>query len=246
MNSLFNTKYEDILPTLKSSSIDMVCADPPFGVTNCHWDSEINLSFLWNELNRIIKPNGAILLNCQQPFTSKLVMSNLKMFKQHIVWCKNKATGHLNAKKRLMSSHEDILLFSDKQVTYNPQKTKGHLPSHYAKQGKQSNCYNKTISTKYIGGATERYPTTLLNIAVHNNDGSMGKKINSTQKPVELTDWLIQTYTNRGMVVLDFVMGSGTTGVSCKKYDRKFIGIEMCKSQFSFATNRISTTLRNI
>ena len=231
------------MKNIPAGSVDMVLTDPPYGTTACKWDSVIPLEPMWEQLKRIIKPNGAIVMTASQPFTSVLVSSNLKMFKQSLVWYKNKVSGHLNAKIRHMSTHEDILLFSDKKVNYFPQKTQGHHPANYAKRAAQSDCYNKAGSTTYAGGNTDRYPTTVIQIPVVNNDSSNGGRLHPTQKPVALMEYLIKTYTNEGETVLDFTMGSGTTGVACQNLNRKFIGIELDKDYFDIAVNRINQTV---
>lgn len=229
----------DLMRQVGNGSIDAIITDPPYGTTACRWDSIIDLDLMWEHLKRIIKPNGAIVLFGSQPFSSVLVSSNLKMFKQSLVWAKNKGSGHLNAKRRHMTKHEDIFLFSDKQSTYNPQKSSGHSPANYAKRSAQSDCYGFAESTEYTGGNTDRYPTTLLEFPVMNNDRSHGEKVHPTQKPVPLMEYLIKTYTNESETVLDFAMGSGTTGVACKNLNRNFIGIEKDQEYFKIAKNRI-------
>ena len=226
---------------IPDGSIDMVLADPPYGTTKCKWDSVIPLEPMWKELKRIIKPNGAIVITALNPFTSALIMSNPHMFRQSLVWCKNKASGHLNANRRHLTKHEDIVIFSKKQATYNKQMTTGHKPSNYAKRAKQSDVYNFAESTVYEGGSTERCPTTLIEIPVINNDNSAEIRLHPTQKPLALMEYLVKTYSNEGETVLDFSMGSGTTGVACKKLDRDFIGIELDEVYFNIAKERIES-----
>lgn len=228
---------------IPDGSVDMVLTDPPYGTTKCKWDTVLDLEKMWSELRRLVKPSGAILFTAQNPFTAALIMSNPKMFKQTLVWAKNKASGHLNAKRRHMTKHEDIVLFSDGLTTYNQQRTKGHKPANYAKRAKQSECYNLADSTVYSGGNTDRCPTTLIEIPVMNNDGSNGKKLHPTQKPVALMEYLIKTYTNEGEAVLDFTMGSGTTGVACANLGREFIGIEKDLDYFNIAQTRIEEAI---
>ena len=240
---MINLMQGDCLERMKEipdGSVDAIIADPPYGTTACKWDSVIDLPLMWEQLKRVIKPSGAIVLTASQPFTSLLIMSNPGWFKQDLVWVKNKATGHLNAKKRHMTQHETIVLFSGGTVLYNPQKTQGRSPANYAKRSSQSDCYGYAESTEYNGGNTDRYPTTLLDFPVLNNDGSNGKRLHPTQKPVGLMEYLVKTYTNIGDTVLDFAMGSGSTGVAAANTGRKFIGIEMDQRYFELAKSRIS------
>jgi DNA modification methylase len=237
--TLWNGDCLEEMEKIPDGTVDMVMADPPYGTTACKWDSVIPLEPMWKQLKRVIKPNGAIVMTASQPFTSALVMSNPKWFKQDLVWAKNKATGHLNAKRRHMTKHESIVLFCAGQSTYHQQRTTGHKAANYAKRAKQSECYGLADSTEYSGGNTDRCPTTLVEVPVMNNDGSHGMKLHPTQKPVALMEYLIKTYTNEGETVLDFTMGSGTTGVACKNLNRNFIGIELDKDYFEIAKKRI-------
>lgn len=226
---------------IPDGSVDMVLADPPYGTTACKWDTVIDLPAMWAELKRVIKPNGAIVMTASQPFTSALVMSNPRLFKQSLVWYKNKSTGFLNAKKQHMRKHEDILVFYRKQVTYNPQKSIGHKPvNSYTKHTSDGSTVGKTKTGISGGGSTERYPTSVLEFSVVNQDGTNEDRLHPTQKPVALMEYLISTYTNEGETVLDFTMGSGTTGVACAKIGRKFIGIELDKDYFEIAKRRIN------
>jgi len=239
--------HGDCLERMKDipdGSVDAVICDPPYGTTSCKWDTVIDLDLMWVELKRIIKPNGAIILHSSQPFTSTLICSNPKMFKQSLVWVKNKVTGFLNAKKQHLRKHEDICVFYSKQVTYNPQKTTGHKPvNRYTKHTSDGDTVNKTRKGFSGGGSTERYPTTVLEFSVVNQDGSSPEgKYHPTQKPVALMEYLIKTYTNENETIVDFTMGSCTTGVACKNLNRKFIGIEMDDNYFEVGKNRILST----
>ena len=224
---------------IDSGSVDMILADQPYGTTACKWDSVIDLPLMWEQLKRVIKPNGAIALMAQTPFDKVLGCSNLNMLKYEWVWEKTAATGHLNAKKMPMKAHENILIFYSKLPTYNPQKTTGHKPvNSYTKRNGDGECYGSTIEVSG-GGAVDRYPRSLQ---VFKSD-KQKNKLHPTQKPVALMEYLIKTYTNEGDTVLDFTMGSGTTGVAAKNFDRKFIGIEMDKNYFDIASNRINNLL---
>ena len=235
--------HGDCLEEMKNipdGSIDMVCTDPPYGTTACKWDSIIQLEPMWEQLKRIIKPNGAIVMTASQPFTTTLIASNMKMFKYCWVWEKSKATGHLNAKKRPMVKHEDITVFYNKQPTYNPQGLIEKATPTISKgdrgdkgKGSSGECYG--VATKDAIQTHTGYP---LSITKHNVD--MKAKYHPTQKPVALMEYLIKTYTNKGETLLDFTMGSGTTGVACVNTNREFIGIELDAEYFKIASDRIA------
>jgi len=226
----------ELMPSIPDGGVDMILCDLPYGTTACKWDTIIPFKLLWAEYERIIKPNGAIVLFGSQPFTSALVMSNPAWFRHEWVWLKNKASGHLNAKTRPMRQHEDILVFGASKVQYNPQMTVGHKAGNYAKRSAQSECYGAADSTEY-GGSTQRYPKSYQEFAVVNNDDPI--RLHPTQKPVALCEYLIETYTDEGELVLDNCMGSGTTGVACANTNRLFIGIEQDEKYFNLAQNRI-------
>ena len=233
----------ECMSEIPDGSVDMILADPPYGTTACKWDSVIPFEPMWAHVKRVIKKNGAVVMTASQPFTSALVMSNVRAFKQALVWSKNKVSGHLNAKRRHMTAHEDVLLFSYGTPLYSPQKTSGHTPANYARRAAQSECYRPAESTEYAGGNTDRYPTTVLNFPVVNNDGTNGGRLHPTQKPVALMEYLLRTYTNEDEVVLDFTMGSGTTGVAAMNTGRRFIGIELDEGYFDIACDRIEKAM---
>lgn len=223
-----------LLPSLPDSSIDMVLADPPYGITQCKWDSVIDLAAMWRELERVCKPNAAIVMTAAQPLTAQLVCSNIGMFKYEIIWEKGNATGFLNAKKQPLRAHESVLVFYRQQPTYNPQMTSGHARKTSKRKTVNSECYGKALSlTEY--DSTERYPRSVQFFSSDKQRGSY----HATQKPVALMEWLIRSFSNQGDVVLDFCMGSGTTGVACINTDREFIGMEMDGEIFQVATSRI-------
>lgn len=230
----------DILPILPEGSADLVLCDPPYQTTQNKWDSVIDPPALWRELKRVVKPTAALVFTAKQPFTSVLITSNLKEFHCEWVWNKNKVSGHLNAKRRPMRSHEDVVVFAAKQPVYNPQMTTGHKPGNYAKRARQSTNYGAAASTEY-GGATTRYPRSVIEIPVINNDDP--EKWHPTQKPVALMEYLIATYSNPGDTVLDFAMGSGTTGVAALRLGRNFIGIEKEPEYYSKAHTRLAREL---
>ena len=191
---------------------------------------------LWTHYNRIIKDNGAILLFSQTPFDKILGYSNLKMLRYEWIWEKTTATGHLNAKKMPMKAHENILVFYKKLPMYNPQKTTGHTPVHsYIKYQDDGSNYGKTAVGISGGGSTERYPRS---VQVFKTD-KQKCALHPTQKPVDLCEYLVKTYTNEGDLVLDNCMGSGSTGVACINTNRNFIGIELDENYFKIAKDRI-------
>jgi len=224
------------MPEISTGAADLILADPPYGTTQCKWDAVIPFEPMWKHLKRIIKPNGAIVMTASQPFTTLLIASNMEWFKYCIVWSKNKGTGFLNAKKRPLVYHEDIVVFYHSQPTFNPQMTKGHKESNGATRRIGSELYGKQITTQY-NGSTERYPSSVLEIPIINNDSK--EKTHSTQKPVELMQHLVKTYSNEGDTVLDFTMGSGTTGIACLNTKRNFIGIEKDLEIYNTAYERI-------
>lgn len=233
----------DIMPTLNEKSIDLVLADLPYGTTNCSWDSIIPLDKLWTQYKRLIKDNGVILLFAQTPFDKILGCSNIKMLKYEWIWNKTQPTGHLNANKAPMKSHENILVFYNKQPIYNPQKTYGHTrkvsTAHHKRNSNQGEIYNKHVNYKDYD-STERFPIDILTF----KSDKQVEAYHPTQKPVELLRYLIRTYTNKGDIVLDNTMGSGSTGVACNYEDRRFIGIEKEQKYFDIANNRLEQPIQ--
>ena len=232
----------ELMKDIPDGSIDMILADLPYGTTACKWDTIIPFDLLWEQYERVIKDNGAIVLTAAQPFTSALVMSNPKLFKYDWTWRKPRGTGHLNAKKQPMRDKEDILVFYKKQSTYNPQFSEGE-PYTAMKGGKNTRVSDKGDTTygKFMNGAEFRndnsgfrYPKQVIEFGVVERG-----TLHPTQKPVALMEYLIKTYTNEGDTVLDNVMGSGTTGVACKNLNRKFIVMELDEDYFNIAKERI-------
>jgi len=226
-NKLFHGDCLEVLP--KISEVDMILADPPYGTTACKWDSVIPLEPMWVQLQRVIKPNGAIVMTASQPFTSILGASNIKALRYAWVWKKSAATGHLNAKRLPMKNHEDVLVFYTKQPTYNPQGLQDY--GKIVRRGNNGGCCGDSGKENFQ--AKTRYPRTIQKFK------SEGKTVHPTQKPVALMEYLIKTYTNEGETVLDFTMGSGTTGVACQNLNRNFIGIEKDEKYFKIAKERI-------
>ena len=236
MVQLYKGDCLELMKTIPSGSVDAIITDPPYGTTACKWDSVIDFTLMWEQLNRIIKPNGAIVLFGSEPFSSALRMSNIKNYKYDWVWDKVKGTGFLNAKKQPMRNHEIVSVFYKKQCTYNPLKTKGHNKKE-SFRGKhlQTEVYG-IMKNDYSYSSTERFPRS---IQVFSTD-TQNSSFHPTQKPVELMEYLIKTYTNETETVLDFTMGSGSTGVACVNTNRNFIGIEMDENYFNIAEKRIA------
>lgn len=220
---------------IPDKSIDMILCDLPYGTTRNKWDAVIPFDKLWQQYERIIKDNGAIVLHSQQPFTSQLVVSNLKMFKYCWVWSKSQVSGFLNAKKQPLREHEDICVFYRKQCIYNPQMTTGKMQLK-STNSSSSNYNNFNAQPHY---SDEYYPKTILNFPLRRF-----KNGHPTQKPVELEEYLIKTYTNQGDTVLDNCMGSGTTGIACLNTGRKFIGFEKDIKYYNLAAERLKNHTR--
>jgi len=229
--------HGDCLEEMKKipdGSIDMVLTDPPYGTTACKWDTVIDLELMWEQLERVIKPNGAIVMTAGQPFTSKLVSSNYEMYKHCWVWDKKTITNPLQAKYQPLRQHEDVLVFSEGTVIYNPQKTDLDSSRAWKQGGKQDTTGGVVHGTQ--GMVKGKYPKTIQQFKPAKFEG---KNVHPTQKPVALMEYLIKTYTNENETVLDFTMGSGTTGVACKNLNRNFIGIELDEEYFKIAKGRI-------
>lgn len=224
------------MQTLDVGSVDLVLCDLPYGTTQNKWDSVIPLEPLWAAYWRLLKPNGAAVLTAAQPFTSALVMSQLKAFKYDWTWRKPKGTGHLNAKKMPMRDKEDIVVFYRLQCTYNPQFGSGEPYGNKAGKVVETGLSDSygNFGTHREGSDGRRYPKQVIDFPVVER-GS----VHPTQKPVALMEYLIRTYTNEGDVVLDNTMGSGTTGVACMNTGRRFIGIERDPKYFDVAAQRI-------
>lgn len=225
----------ELMKEIGSGTVDMILCDLPYGTTCCSWDVVIPFEQLWEQYERVIKENGAIVLFAAQPFAAVLATSNLKLFRYEIIWEKPSATGFLNAKKQPLRAHENILVFYKSQPTYNPQKTFGHERKTAKRKDIGSEHYGKQVNIKSYD-STERYPRS---VQVFSSD-KQKQALHPTQKPVALCEYLIRTYTNEGETVLDNTMGSGTTGVACVNTGRAFIGIEQEQKYFEIAQERIA------
>ncbi|MEB5480718.1 site-specific DNA-methyltransferase [Shouchella clausii] len=246
LNRIYQMDCLEGMKLIPDKSIDMVLCDLPYGITSQNrWDEIIPFDPLWNQYRRIIKDNGAIVLTAVKPFSAMLITSNPKMFRYDIIWRKNKSTGFLNAKKMPLRSHEEILVFYKKLPVYNPQKSFGHKPANkYTKHTGDGSNYGKTKLGISGGGQTDRYPTSVWDVKVINNDDK--NKHHPTQKPVELFSKLIKTYTNPGELILDNCMGSGTTAVAALKTKRNFIGFETESQYIEIANQRIESTYNEL
>lgn len=231
------------MDNIKDKSVDLIVCDLPYGVTQHKNDVVLDLEYLWKQYERIIKDKGIIVLTAQQPFTTDLINSNRKLFRYSLVWDKKLTSGFLNAKRMPLRQHEDILVFYKKLGTYNPQFTKGS-PLH----SKGINYKNKEIKNQNYGefnhtddtrrGSTEKYPTSIISI----QKPHPSKALHRTEKPVELADWIIKTFSNEKDVVLDNTCGTGWTAVSCKKNNRNFIGMDIDENFCNIARKRISSS----
>jgi predicted RNA methylase len=235
---LYNADCREVLPTLPK--VDAVVTDPPFGTTQCAWDVVLPFGEMWGALEHVRDKNTPVVLFGCEPFSSLLRISNLKQFKYDWVWDKPKGTGFLNAKKQPLRGHEIVSVFCEGPAPYYPQMTSGHVRKQ-SFRGKhlQTDVYGE-MAGDYSYDSTERYPRSVITFSSDTQNSSE----HPTQKPVALMEYIINTYTREGESVLDFTMGSGTTGVAAVKTARKFIGIEIEERYFDIACRRISDALK--
>ena len=238
---LYHGDCLEVLPFLADRGVkaDLILADPPYGTTHCRWDSVIDFPLMWNAIRGVCRDRTPVLLFCQQPFTSALGNSNLRRLRYSWVWEKTTATGFLNANRMPLKSHEDILVFYHKLPLYHPIKTAGHsrkvVASVHRQKCSQGDIYREHgLYTDY--DSTERYPRSVLKYSTDKQTCYL----HATQKPVALLEYFIRTYTNEGDLVIDFVMGSGSTGVACRNTGRRFIGIEKEETIFQIAKERLT------
>ena len=247
-----------ILPTLADQSVDLILCDLPYGTTKCKWDFVIPLDLLWAQYKRVLKPLGTVVLFADQPFTSLLVCSNLDWFKYELIWKKDRTAGWLLANYRPMKLTEDIIVFSPGgaaaasigtgNMVYNPQ---GLTTKNIKKQNSEKRIgrmlnqkhhlgeHNKLLSNQKYEQKFTGYPAEILSYGIEKN------MVHPTQKPIALMQYLVQTYSNFGDVVLDNCMGSGSTGVACKLTGRDFIGIELDPEYFTVAEERITAAFQS-
>lgn len=231
----------ELMKYIPDGSVDLVLCDLPYGTTNNKWDKCIPLEKLWPEYKRVVKKNGAIVLFAQTPFDKVLGASNLDMLKYEWIWEKPQGTGHLNAKKMPMKSHENILVFYRQLPKYNPQWEWG-TPYTSTTHSTHSTNYGKQKDSVTTTSDGRRYPKDVLRF----NKAETDKHLHPTQKPVALLVYLIKTYTDSGDTVLDNCMGSGSTGVACVNTNRRFIGIELDDDYFNIAKQRINACVKTL
>ena len=224
----------ELMKDISDGSVDMILCDLPYGTTRNKWDTVIPLEPLWEQYERVIKDNGAIVLTAQTPFDKVLGVSNLKNLRYEWIWDKRLPTGHLNAKRMPLKRHENILVFYKKLPVYNPQFTNGE-PYDKGFSLRTSENWGKQVAVSGKNSSGKRYPTSLI---VKSN-ANQREKFHPTQKPVALFEYLIKTYTNDGETVLDNCMGSGTTALACMNTNRNYIGFELDKGYFDIANDRI-------
>jgi len=225
---------------IPDKSIDMILCDPPYGTTACKWDSVIPFDKMWEQLNRIIKPNGAIVLFGSEPFSSALRMSNIKNYKYDWKWDKKKPSTGLHAKIMPLKDYEDILVFNAKGV-YMPVMKDAKERNDKARVAKNGETFGGNEVLRQHSNGGKSYPRSIIKDFSNANQNG---RVHPTQKPVALMEYLIKTYTNEGDTVLDFTMGSGTTGVACANLDREFIGIELDDDYFKIAEKRIEDAVK--
>lgn len=235
LNQIYNEDCLIGMSRIPDKSIDMILCDLPYGTTQCSWDAIIPFDVLWKHYERIIKDNGAIVLTGAEPFSSLLRVSNLKLYKYDWIWDKVKGTGFLNAKKQPMRNHETISVFYKNQCLYNFQKTCGHInKKSFRAKHLQTEVYGD-MNNDYHYESTERYPRSIIVFSTDTQNSSL----HPTQKPVALFEYLIKTYTHKGMTVLDNCMGSGTTAIACINTERNYIGFENKKEYCDIIQERI-------
>lgn len=220
--------------------VDCIICDLPYGTTQSEWDKIIPFDEMWSRVNKITHVRSNIVLFGSEPFSSRLRMSNINNYKYDIIWDKGRGKDPMNAKNRPMKRHENISIFYKKKGTYNPQMIKLDKPD-VRKNNKvtTSSLWNKNGDIVLNKVYTERYPTSIL-VCANNNHKD---RVHPSQKPIDLLEWLIKTYSNENDLILDFTMGSGSTGVACMNTNRKFIGIELNEKYFNIAKERIEKAI---
>ena len=254
---LYNGDCLEVMDKLIEEGIkfDAIITDPPFGTTDCKWDSVIPLDKMWERINKLIKPNGAIAIFGTEPFSSKLRMSNIKNYKYDWYWNKNNSGNILCAKYMPLKLIENIHIFSNGKCSYNPQmieRTEKEEKEFIKKKGKDYISKKSDMFTGIKSGAffhtsdpKYKYPVNLLNFNARSKECNNRIRVHPTQKPVDLLEYLVKTYTNENDLVLDFTMGSGSTGVACMNTNRRFVGIELDEKYFNIAKDRIEKLDKN-
>lgn len=248
---LFNESCFEAFKKIADQSVDMVCVDPPYGTTTIGWDKTLDFDLMWKELERIVKPKGNIVIFGSQPFTSLVIVSKLDWFRHELIWNKNKCGSPGLAKYRPQKVHENIMVFSKESGgTYNPIMEEGEAYKREAKDkvkgyGKGINSHGYGFKNVFVGGENHgtRYPKSILHAS---RNFSAQQTVHPTQKPTNVLNWLIMTYSNPGDTVMDFTMGSGSCGVAAKLTGRNFIGIEMDPKYFDIASTRINSSEESV
>lgn len=223
-----------LMGNIPDKSIDMILCDLPYGITAPEWDSILDMNILWENYERIRKNNCPIVLFSSQPFTTKLINSNMNNFKYCWYWEKNQGTNFFHAKRMPIRKIEEICIFYNGK--YNPQMSDGHIPTNSSVGSSNGKTYHGSNKRNYKGGSTIRYPTNILKYKSVNNY----ERLHSAEKPVDLLEYLIRTYTNEGELILDNCMGSGSTGIAARNTGRNFIGMEMNKEYYDIAMKRLN------
>lgn len=239
----FILKHDDCInflndnDSIKENSVDLFLIDLPYGQTHCKWDVCINLDEMWKGIKRTMKENALIIFFCTTKFGVNIINSNPKWFKYDIVWEKSKPVGFFNCNKMPLRNHEMIYVFGNKKTIYNPQKTPGTPYKHNNTNREPMSIYVPTYRIPYVNETGERFPKSIQKFS------QPCKNIHHTQKPVDLLEWLIKTYSNEGDLVCDFVSGSGSTCIACINTKRNFIGCEKDEEIFKLADKRIKDFL---
>lgn len=229
-NLLFGDAIEK-MASLPDKSVASIITDPPYGITAAKWDSSVDWNEFWRQAKRVCR--GSVVMFASQPFTIPLISSNIKNFRYWWIWKKNFSTNFFHAKRMPMRNTEEICVFF--KGTYNPQKTQGHVPTQSAKGSSNGVLYHGANKRNYLGGDTDRYPTTVLEF----NAVDPKLRVHPSQKPLDLLEFLVLTYTNEGEIVLDPFMGSGSTGIACANMKRGFFGVERDLEYFELARKRL-------
>lgn len=231
----------ELMKDIPNGSIDMILCDLPYGITQSKWDVIIPFDKLWGQYNRIIKPNGAVVLFGNEPFSSALRFSNMQNWKYDWIWDKKNKTGILNCKKRPLKQFENIMVFYSEQCIYNPQMTKGRFRNKKITTKKVFDAYGD-LNNEVDNYNDEYYPSNILEFS---NAGNMKGKLHPTQKPIELFEYLIKTYTNESDLVLDNTAGSGTTAIACLNTNRQFIVMEKEQKYYDIILKRVGDFNKN-
>lgn len=224
-NKIYNIDCFNGLEQIEDKSVDCILTDPPYNTTNCKWEEEIDLDFLWKQWKRILKDNGVVIIFGQEPFSSKVRLSNIEWYKYDLYWVKERPTNFFQLKRRFGKTTENIMVFYKKQPTYNPQMVKSNVPKVTNATKKSHNSITSGISKSTIKPYEDtgyRYPTDILKF----NREKLGSTIHETQKPLELSKYLVKTFTNEGDLVLDCFSGSGTFALASKLLNREYIAFE--------------------